>query len=338
MGGGRRKKLIKKIPTVAATNTPNNNEIVREETTDNNAREDNIITNEIVREENASEENAAPLPPPPARPTPDYLARLNAHERDPYITFDEGPHEYTVHGEKGYTSVTTWNHMLFAPFEEEKMIKKIVGSKKWRTDTTYKYYQKTAEEISEMWRINRDEASGAGTQLHFNIECFYNKIPVENASIEYQYFLRFVEDYPNLEAYRTEWCVYHEELKLSGSIDMVFRDKETGEFYIYDWKRSKEIVYESYGNKTSPVPCIHQMPDCNFWHYSLQLNTYREILETKYGMKITGMFLICIHPDNPYETYERIEVHDLRREIGDLFEFRRKLLLGEVSLPSTAAH
>ena len=283
-------------------------------------------------EENA-EEDDVPTPIPPEKPVPTYLAKLNAHERDQYITFDEGPHIYTVHGEQGYTSVTTWNHMLFEAFNADASIKKIVGTKKWRTDVNYEYYQKTAEQIKEIWDKNRDASSTAGTNLHFNIECFYNKIPVDNNSVEYKYFLEFVKDYPNLEAYRTEWCVYDEESKLSGSIDMVFRDTNTGEFLIYDWKRCKEIPYESFGNKYSKVPCISHLPDSKFWHYSLQLNTYRHILEKNYGMTISGMFLIRIHPDNPYETYDRVEVHDLRKEVNDLFEYRKKLLAGEVTHP-----
>jgi ATP-dependent exoDNAse (exonuclease V) beta subunit len=204
--------------------------------------------------------------------------------------------------------------------------------KEWSNDETYQYYKKTAEEIKKMWNDNANIQSSAGTKLHNNIEYYYNQIPVENDSIEYQFFLKFVKDFPNLEPYRSEWCIYDEELKLSGSIDMIFRDKETGEFLVYDWKRSKEIKFESYGKKTSHVSCISHLPDCNFWHYSLQLNTYRYILEKNYGLKISGMFLVVFHPNNSLESYDRIEVHDLTKEINDVFEFRKKLLRGEVTI------
>ena len=63
---------------------------------------------------------------------------------------------------------------------------------------------------------------------------------VEDDSIEYEFFQNFVKDHPHLEAYRTEWCVYDEDLKIAGSIDMVFKDTRNGEFYIYDWKRTKK--------------------------------------------------------------------------------------------------
>ena len=82
--------------------------------------------------------------------------------------------------------------------------------------------------------------------------------------------------------YRTEWMVYHEELRLAGSIDMIF-ENEDGSLQIYDWKRCKEISYDSYYGKAAITSCISHLPDTNFWHYSLQLNVYKNILEIKYG-------------------------------------------------------
>lgn len=261
---------------------------------------------------------------------PDHLAQVNAHERDQYISFDEGPHIYTVHGDTSYTSVTTWNHSHFGKFDADGAAKKIIKKKEWKNDPEYKYYQKSVEEIKAMWTST--EASEAGTKMHFDIECYYNGLEVNNDSIEFKYFLEFARDYAHFEPYRTEWCVYYEELKLSGSIDMVFRDKNTGEFYIYDWKRSKEIKFEGFGGKKSHTQCISHLDDCNFWHYSLQLNTYRAILEEKYGMKISGMALVVLHPDSLYGTYDIIQCHDLRKEIADLFELRREQVANGVEI------
>ena len=60
---------------------------------------------------------------------PNYLAILNAHPRDKDITFEEGPHIYTVCGDRGgYTSVTTWNHHHFSDFDADSTIKNIIRS------------------------------------------------------------------------------------------------------------------------------------------------------------------------------------------------------------------
>ena len=90
-----------------------------------------------------------------------------------------------------------------------------------------------------------------------------------------------------LKAYRTEWTVFHEELKIAGSIDMIFENPD-GTLQIYDWKRCKEIAKAPAFNKYSHIACIDHLPDTNYWHYCLQLNTYKAIIEEKYGKQVTG--------------------------------------------------
>ena len=255
---------------------------------------------------------------------PSKLALENAHPRDVNISFEEGPHIYTVMGERGtYTSVTTWVHQQFPHFDQDAIIAKILANKKM-ADPSYKYYGKTREDIEKDWEANRVEAATAGTNMHYNIECFYNGMAVVNDSVEYAYFQRFVADFPWLEAYRTEWMVYHEDLKISGSIDMVFRDTRDGQFYIYDWKRAKEIKFDDDWCDYGKTACTRHLPNLNFWHYSFQLGIYKGILESKYGIKIAGMYLVVLHPDNA--SYERIETADLTKEIGDLFAERRQFI------------
>ena len=249
-----------------------------------------------------------------------HLAEKNFHPRDEFITFDEGPHIYTVHGDSSFTSVTTWVHSHFSHFDADAVITKMLRSPKMQ-DPSYKYYNMTAEQIKKMWDDKRDASSQAGTKMHYDIECYYNEMDVVNDSIEFKYFKDFVADFPELTAYRTEWTVYYEELKLSGSIDMVF-ELPDGSLQIYDWKRCEEIVHEPSFPKFSTNKIISHFPDSNFWHYSLQLNTYRTILERKYGKTISGMYLVCLHPGNVYKKYDRIEVPFLNKEIGDLFQER----------------
>jgi len=250
------------------------------------------------------------------------LSVINAHLRDADITFEEGPHIYTVCGEQGYTSVTTWNHHHFGEFNSNKIIDGILKSRK-RADPTYKYYNMTREQIQADWDQNRDAAASAGTKMHYDIECYYNGNAQNNTSVEYQYFMKFVKDFP-LKPFRTEWMIYYEEIKISGSIDMIFENPD-GTIEIYDWKRSKEIKYDDdFGHKTAKTPCISHIPDSNFWHYALQLNVYKTILEHKYDKRVVGLYLVCLHPDNPYKTYDRIKVPFLEKEMADLFAERRK--------------
>jgi ATP-dependent exoDNAse (exonuclease V) beta subunit len=251
-----------------------------------------------------------------------YLSQKNAHPRDEFISFEEGPHIYTVCGERGtFTSVTTWNHSHFFHFDANGIVDKLLLGKKMK-DPTYKYYGMTKEEILADWDNNRDRAATAGTKMHYDIECYFNGMDVVNDSVEFGYFMQFRKDFPDLVPYRTEWMVYYEELKLSGSIDMIFENPD-GTLQIYDWKRCQEIKHEDPYGKYAVTSYISHLPDTNFWHYALQLNMYKTILEHKYEKKVTGLYLVCIHPDNVYKNYQRIEVPVLENEMRDLVELRR---------------
>ena len=250
-----------------------------------------------------------------------YLSVKNAHPRDEFISFEEGPHIYTVCGERGtYTSVTTWNHSHFSHFDANGVVDKLVSGRKMK-DPVYKYYGMTKEEILADWDNNRDRAATAGTKMHYDIECYFNGLNVVNDSVEFGYFMQFRKDFPDLIPYRTEWMVYYEELKLSGSIDMVFENPD-GTLQIYDWKRCQEIKHEDPYGKYATTSCISHLPDTNFWHYALQLNVYKTILEHKYEKKVTGLYLVCIHPENVYKNYQRIEVPVLENEMKDLIQLR----------------
>lgn len=249
-----------------------------------------------------------------------YLQKRNPHSHDDHILFDEPTHVYTIDGDSNYMSVTTWNHQHFSHFDADKIIANMMKSPKWPQN---KYYGKTPDEIKEMWDKNRDEAASAGTKLHWDIECYYNNNIQQNDSIEYSYFKKFTQDFPDLKPFRTEWTIFDKKLKLAGSVDMIFIN-EKGHLQIYDWKRCKSISKTNAFNKYALTPCINYLPDSNFWIYSLQLNTYKKIIETNYGYKVDELYLVCLHPEN--KTYLRIKVADLQEEITNLFEERLKQL------------
>ena len=249
---------------------------------------------------------------------PPFLSTKHSHERDSHITFDEGPHIYTIDGDSSFKSVTTFNHSFFEKFDADKVISNMMASKKWPDS---QYFGMSANEIKAKWNKNGKEASAAGTKMHEDIEYYYNNSERENNSIEYEYFKRFVKDYERLIPYRTEWMVWDKELKLAGSIDMVYEGPD-GILEIYDWKRCKEIVKGNSWGKYGTNPIIEHLPDTNFWHYSLQLNTYKYMLEKNYGKTIGGMYLVCLHPDNKNNSYQRIKVADLSQEVGELMKER----------------
>ena len=234
---------------------------------------------------------------------------MNEHKRDKNITFNPKYHKYTVNGDNKYISVTQFIKKLFKEFNMEEVIKNILNSKKYM-DPDYKYCNLTKEEILSLW----EESRVLGTELHSNIEKYFLNKSVSNKSKEFNFFLNFINDYKNLECYRTEWIVYHENIKIAGSIDCVF--KKGDEYYIYDWKRIEDLKFESdYNNSINPK--ISFIPDTNYWHYAIQLNMYKKILMEKYDLDIKEMKLVILHPTN--NNYKIYDVPDLLEYINLLF-------------------
>jgi ATP-dependent exoDNAse (exonuclease V) beta subunit len=275
------------------------------------------------------------------------LSARNQHPRDKNIRFFEEDHKYIILTEPDvkYTSVTTWNHSHFPKFEADSIIENMMKGKGWKEG--HKYWGLTPEQIKAQWNSNKDAVAGAGTDLHFEIEFFNNdkrfefdytnkelyeiymadnKEKHEFKPVEWKYFINFVKDTPHLKPYRTEWTVYHEDVKISGSIDMIYENPD-GTLSIYDWKRAKNITRINNFNKFAIPPQICHLPDSNFWHYALQLNTYKAILEQKYGKVIKDLFLVRLHPDTEEKNYELIELPDLTTELKDLFSERKKGIL-----------
>ena len=133
--------------------------------------------------------------------------------------------------------------------------------------------------------------------------------------------MNFIKACPNLKPYRTEWMIYNEDLLLAGSIDMVYENPD-GTLMIYDWKRAKDIKKADAFMKYALTECIGHVPDTNFWHYALQLNTYKAILEQKYGKKISKLALVCLHPSKA--NFEVIPIPVLTSEMEALFALRRE--------------
>jgi len=275
------------------------------------------------------------------------LSKQNCHERDRFIQFFEDGHKYIITSDPDskYTSVTTLIHQHFASFDAESIVTKMMSGPNYKEG--HKYWGMTSDEIKKKWTDDGVSASGAGTELHHQIECFMNN-PTLNPSYthgdlfncmqnkrkraiqstEWGYFLDFVNQTPHLKPYRTEWTIFHEDLKLAGSVDMVYENQD-GTLSIYDWKRSKEIAKNTNFNQFSTSQCIGHIPNVNYWHYALQLNTYKAIIEAKYDKRVRDLYLVRLHPNNADQTYDLIMLPNLADDVARLFEHKAKQLLEE---------
>ncbi len=200
------------------------------------------------------------------------------------------------HYKEKYKYVTTWCGKQFPPFDADKIATLILEKS---GDTT-----ETKESLKKKWK----NTATYGKKVHKEIEDFYNTKKDQGKTEEYSQFLKF-----NIQAiewgweiFRSEWKIYDEDLKICGCIDALF--KHGDKYIICDWKTSKEIKKENeYENALTK--CISHLPNANFWHYSLQLNYYKYILEKKYYIKVEKMILVNLLKDS-YTIYEIDDMQD----------------------------
>ena len=336
-------------------------ENVKEESSESveNGKEESSESAENIKEktsepvENGKEETSESV----VSARKDYLSEKNRHERDEMIEFIEEGHKYIIKNDDfEYKSVTTIIHENFTGFDADKIISTMMTGKNWKKGN--KYWGMSECDIKDSWTKNGAEQAKLGTNLHYEIECFMNIemkegdqngsnavsythqdllsiyeyeiknniIKADDKGDEWNYFLKYLKDTYWYKPYRTEWKIYHEELKIAGSIDMVYENSD-GTLSIYDWKRAKEIQKYNIYKKYSVGECLKNVPDTNFYHYSLQLNLYKYILESKYNKKIKDLYLVRLHPNNKNKTYDLIECKDMTNEIISLVKHRLKYIV-----------
>ena len=122
--------------------------------------------------------------------------------------------------------------------------------------------------------------------------------------------------------FKTEWAIYDEKLKIAGTIDMIHKRGDI--FDIYDWKRSHRIVdifgdpitTNNYGEKG--LGKLNQIDDTPYWHYCIQQNLYRYILEKNYSIRVGKMYLV-VFCDDTIE-YRKLEVPRMDETIASIVE------------------
>lgn len=102
--------------------------------------------------------------------------------------------------------------------------------------------------------------------------------------------------------FRTEWSIFNEDYDLAGQIDVVLKRMNglEAEYAILDWKTTKSKMSTSFSwkQKTAFYP-FHEYKSTLGTQYLLQLASYADMLQRKYGMKVTMVRAIGIHKDRP---------------------------------------
>ena len=232
---------------------------------------------------------------------------LLKYSKDKSVAFDSVSHTYTKNGKK-LISVTSF----IAKFKNE------FDSDYWSNKIALRD-NKTQKEVLAEWKEKSKKSCDVGMAIHKIFEDYINgnfsivneQIEVDFLEIDESYILdfipkskqaiEFIKHYfvsGRLIPIYTEYIVHNDTL--AGQVDLICKDKENN-FYILDFKTNEKIEVNSYGKNLKDK--LKDIPDSNFYHYSLQLSIYKQMFDKE----VKGLFLVHIKPDK----YDFIECVDI---------------------------
>lgn len=286
-----------------------------------------------------------------------YVNGVKVDKENDDVIYNDEKHLYLSKKDGGkYVSCTTLIHSYTQPFDSNfwssykaceailgdsfKFLKsKLLSNKIWKDSYLDEYnvdrkeFKTKKAEILQSYSDKNKEACEHGTAEHEKREnMFYQKDEKRIKSLGFggqinvkkgtQKFNEWQTIYPEiLLSYEVD-----QYLRVCGQADCVFlKDKD---ITIIDWKTSKSIDKDSYYDKVAKkkqmmLHPLENLPDSNFWHYSMQLSLYMYMIQ-RANPKFKCKKLMIVHIDRNNKETE-YECPYLKEEVERmLIDYRRK--------------
>ena len=201
------------------------------------------------------------------------MQKTAKHRKLPFnITFDEPTHVYLDNEGSDYISVTTVVNRFFPVFDSAGAAARV--SKREGI---------SIPKVLARWDAKRDASCEYGTAVHNYAENVVKKrrnpkpisAPMSMAYDAVDEALRMIS--VHYEVLGSECIVFDPLYRVSGTIDLPLRHRETGRYCIADWKTNEAIDltprFPGMG-----LPPISHIPDCNGNHYRIQFALYAQIM------------------------------------------------------------
>lgn len=256
----------------------------------------------------------------PKYPPSQHTSEINSLKDNPTkVVFDDKIHIYRPKGEvtgnSDYISVTTLIDKFFPTFDESAFI----NNKMQETGRSYDEILKEIKEPAER-----------GTQMHKQIELFLKGEKYDDSSKEFSLFHKFYNEQViprKLKFDEAELAVLLPENNIAGTIDALFK-KSNGEFIMFDWKRSIHLIVDGYPKKYGygrGLSVLSHLDNSSYYKYELQQSFYKYILEKEYGLHVSSMILVVLHPE--YDDYYTIKLSDYRlKEVKQMIEINDRMM------------
>ena len=222
-----------------------------------------------------------------------------------HVLFEENRHVYMI-GDRILSSVTT-------------LIKKFESDKDW-DDIAYKYGLKHdihPDDVLEMWSKEGKIGGDKGSEFHLYAEyavsnkkyiCDIFKITSELTDM----WDEFWNDHKHyLIPVRSEFVMGDEDYGMGGMIDQIFWNTKIQELQIWDWKTNKKVAKSNrWNNFKHPISHIQE---CEYNKFSLQLSTYKHIIEKNLGLVIGSCYIVHFNTNN--DKYKIMKTRDFEKEV-----------------------
>lgn len=234
-------------------------------------------------------------------------------------TFYEDTHTYYYLDKKVNQSVTQYIKRFFPEFDSDSISKKYAAK-----------HGLTQEEVLADWKRKGDISSLSGTAIHSYLEnAKRGKVlnidfsEADKLGLGKEVRERYELLLPKAKAFhkdtlgklypiQLEFTVGLED-KLAGNIDFLCWNEHAQEVQIWDYKNVKEISHGNDFRKYCNAP-FNYLQDCNFMHYSVQLNVYKALLQ-RIGIPVGAMYLVHFDYTVPGEEFTIHQCRDFQREI-----------------------
>lgn len=246
------------------------------------------------------------------------------------IKFYDSIHKYYL-GDKNLISVTTKLHKFQEEFDEM-----------YWSDRKKEELGMTQQEVLDYWKALNIKSQIKGSAVHNYAELLYNnkvyeyndehtqlKLGPKNIEIlarmgerpikeEFDIVKTYVDNFHKdsfgkLIPLKTEFVMFDREWELAGMLDILFWNVTHKKVQVYDWKTNKDVALTS-KYRTKLKGLLSHIEDCELGIYSLQLNTYKRIIERNTNIKIDGCFIVWLNEVNP--NYKIIPCIDYSTEVN----------------------
>ena len=256
------------------------------------------------------------------------------------IYFNENDHKYYDNKKRYYNSTTKIIHSLFPEFEKD-MMAYVTGRKQLMKEHGYAdksevpvgLCMQRKKQLLEEWDENRDRSCDIGNAVHRHAECFLLGID-DDYQREYpdetrtDKLINVIDQFlPSLqkeyELIAAEKIVFSAPIRLAGTIDLLMKNKKTGKMAIFDWKTNKKGIQTQDGYGKKGLLFLSHIEHANYWHYALQLNIYRWILNNEGYGDYTDCEMGLFHINTRKVQGHKLPYMD--SEVEQIMEYTRRL-------------